>query len=316
MPQTYVRTKLEEVTDFLDNIPCRVFFKNELDQPSGSFKLRGIGHLILQKLQDKDDNRKIQVFSSSGGNAGLAAAYASRAYNVPCQVVLPKISKPDVVGKLEKLGATVKIHGDHFGLADKHLREDIIANTADDVQAVYVHPFDDPIIWDGHSTMIDEIAQQMLPEDLKKVRAVVCSVGGGGLYNGVVQGLNRNGLDNVSVLAIETHQTPTFSSAVEAGEVVHLPTVKTTTISLGSPYLAQKSFDNYKDGRTKVFMVDDKEADQAAEKYHQKFGRQVEASCGAALASVLDRNDLLQDLEDLQEDDIVIVVVCGGVVGI
>lgn len=316
MARVSVTTTLVEVTDQLDDTPCRVFFKNELEQPSGSFKLRGIGHLISKQLAQKEPGKtKVHVYSSSGGNAGLAAAYASRELGVPCTVVLPKWSLA-VVGNLEKLGATVIMFGEHWGIADDHLRNVIMKSAPSDVQTVYVHPFDNPVIWDGHATLVDEIKSQLSPNDAKAIKGVVCSVGGGGLYNGVVEGLKRNKMDETSVLAIETFQTPTFSSAVEEGKVVNLPTIKTTTTSLASPYLSQQSLENYREGKTVVKMVDDSEAKSAAEKYHKLFGKKVEASCGAALTAVLDSKVFLKDLGNMTKDDIVVVVVCGGIVGL
>lgn len=310
-----VTTSLVEVTDKLDSPPCRVYFKNELEQPSGSFKLRGIGSLIQHLLATKEPGKvTTHVYSSSGGNAGLAAAYASRELGVPCTVCLPK-SSTKAVPRLEKLGAEVVIFGEHWGLADDHLRNVVIARAPRDVQAVYVHPFDHPVIWDGHADIVDEVKQQLGDEECAAVKAVVCSVGGGGLYNGIVGGLHRNGMDNARVLAVETTQTPTFSSAVAAGKVVTLPKVVSTTTSLASPYLSQQSFEYYGEGKTVVKMVDDAEATAAAKKHNNEFGRKVEAACGAALVAVFDRKDLLKDL-NLKRDDIVVVVVCGGVIGI
>lgn len=316
MARVSVTTPLVEVTDQLGDVPCRVFFKNELEQPSGSFKLRGIGYLISRQLAEKEPGKtKVHVYSSSGGNAGLAAAYASRELGVPCTVVLPKTSLA-VVGNLEKLGATVIMFGEHWGIADDHLRNTIMKSAPSDVQTVYVHPFDNPVIWDGHATMVDEIKKQLSPPDVKAIKGVVCSVGGGGLYNGVIEGLKRNEMGETSVLAIETLQTPTFSRAVENGKVVTLSTIKTTTTSLASPYLSQQALENYREGKTVVKMVDDLEAKSAAEKYHEMFGKKVEASCGAALAAVFDHKDFLKNLGRLTKDDIVVVVVCGGIVGI
>jgi len=47
-----------------------------------------------------------------------------------------------------------------------------------------VHPFDDPLLWEGHATLIDEVVRAQVPFD-----AVVVSVGGGGLLAGIVEGL-------------------------------------------------------------------------------------------------------------------------------
>lgn len=54
--------------------------------------------------------------------------------------------------------------------------------------------YDDPIVWDGHSSMIHEIKQQ-LPLG-KKPQAIVCSVGGGGLLGGIIVGCKNAGWDD------------------------------------------------------------------------------------------------------------------------
>ena len=63
----------------------------------------------------------------------------------------------------------------------------------------YIHPFDDPLVWRGHASLIDEIFRAGLKPD-----AIVLSVGGGGLLCGVIEGLKRNGEADVPIIAVET----------------------------------------------------------------------------------------------------------------
>ena len=64
----------------------RIWMKMESMQPSGSFKIRGIGHACEYHVA-----RGAKRFvSSSGGNAGLAVAYAGRQLGVPVTVVVPE----------------------------------------------------------------------------------------------------------------------------------------------------------------------------------------------------------------------------------
>ena len=63
-----------------------VYLKMEALQPSGSFKLRGIGHACEFHYR-----MGIRHFlSSSGGNAGIAVAIAGRYLAVPVTVVVPE----------------------------------------------------------------------------------------------------------------------------------------------------------------------------------------------------------------------------------
>lgn len=309
-----VTSTLVEVTSEL-HTPFRVFFKNELEQPSGSFKLRGIGYLVGKSIEQARALNKtgVEVFSSSGGNAGLAAAYAAQHYRVPCTVVLPTTSKPLVITKLQQLNANVVVQGRHWGEADAYLRDELIKALPSTTYPVYVHPFDDPIIWEGHAAIVDDLVTQLNREDLAKVKTVVCSVGGGGLYNGVVAGLQKNELlQQVPVMAIETRQAPTFHEAVSAGKLVVLDKVDTIATSLASPYISNQALANYKSHKTYLKLIDDQDAVQGSVDYYDTFGGLVEPACGASIAAVSLRRDLLHDL-NLQQDDIVVIVVCGGV---
>ena len=306
-----IKTSFVEVTNQLDNPPCRIFFKNELEQPSGSFKLRGIGYLVAKRIQEAKalGKKKIIVFSSSGGNAGLAAAYAARYYDVECTVVLPEATKPEVVEKLHGLGANTLLHGAHWGEADAYLRDVVIKSVKDDEYPVYCHPFDDPVVWEGHSEIINEILKEQQLPSFDKVRGVVCSVGGGGLYNGIVEGVRPYG---IPVLAMETAQAPTFNETVKADKLIHLETVKTIASSLGSPYLSSKSFENYKLHATHLGLIDDLDAVQGSIDLYDKFNYLVEPACGASVATVFRKQDLLKNFGELKPDDIVIIIVCGG----
>lgn len=318
-----VKTSLTEVTHTLPvKPPCRVFFKNEYEQPSGSFKLRGIGHLVGESVRigrEKYPHKKMHVFASSGGNAGLAAAYSARHYGIPCTVIVPTVTKPEVIELLHSFGAVPIISGDNINEADKHCRLLLAAIDAEKMHTIYCHPFDNPLIWEGHSEIINEIysENQLSSEECTKLKGVVCSVGGGGLYNGIINGLQMNRNNHTGVLLVETDQAPTLTSAVKAGEVVTLKSVKSLATSLACSYLAQESFDNFHNpniNKSYVESIDDMEAVKGSINYYNNFdGRIVEPACGAAVATVFNQMHLLnKHLGHLNPDDIVVVVVCGG----
>lgn len=62
-----------------------------------------------------------------------------------------------------------------------------------------------------------------LEQELKeKPGAIVLSVGGGGLLNGVVEGLRRAGWADVPIVAMETMGAHSLNAAVKARELVSL----------------------------------------------------------------------------------------------
>lgn len=316
--QPWAKTSLVEVTNTLPyKPPCRVFFKNEYEQPSGSFKLRGIGNLVGKSVEEarRQGKDNIQVLASSGGNAGLAAAYASRFYGVPCTVVLPRISKPEVLAKLQEYNAETVVYGKNINEADYYLKNTVM-EVYKEKHIIYCHPFDNPLIWEGHSSIIDEISNQLSGSELQKMKSVVCSVGGGGLYNGIVDGLKKNKIDKAtSMLLIETNQAPTMTESVNAGQVITLKSVSSLATSLACSYLSPKSLENYVDPngyKSYIETIDDLETIKALIQFYTQTGIVVEPACGAALSVVYNQIQLLEKNFPLKEDDIIVVVVCGG----
>ncbi|ODV77134.1 putative catabolic L-serine/threonine dehydratase [Suhomyces tanzawaensis NRRL Y-17324] len=319
LPQAHVTTTLTDVTDKLPmKPPCRILLKNEMEQPSGSFKLRGIGNLIHKSIMEAtaSSTNEIQVFASSGGNAGLAAAYLAWFYNVKCTVVLPVHSKPVVQRMLLKFNAKIVLFGNSINEADQHLRNLMTSLDTSTTTPIYCHPFSHPLVWQGHSTLVDEVVQQLLAPEVAKIRAMVCSCGGGGLYNGIYQGMVRNNITNLDILLIETNQAPTLAESLKADKLITLNSVNSLATSLACSYTTQQTLLNYKDTSvvsTKLELIDDLDAIRACVDFERDFGKVVEPACGAALSILYSKINLLyKNFGHLKEDDIVVLVACGG----
>src|SRR5690242_7166307 len=83
-----------------------LWFKLEQMQHAGSFKTRGMFNQILAAAA-RGDLPPAGIVAASGGNAGLAAAYAARELGVPAEVYVPETAPPVKVAKLRKYGARV-----------------------------------------------------------------------------------------------------------------------------------------------------------------------------------------------------------------
>ncbi|CAJ1071522.1 serine dehydratase-like isoform X2 [Xyrichtys novacula] len=208
--QFHVNTPLLESVSMSKHVGATVYLKMENSQPSGSFKIRGIGHLC-QKLASQYKG----VVCSSGGNAGMAAAYVARKMGLPATIVVPTSSPHLVVERLQDQGATVKVSGKVWDDANAEALR--LAKTE---ELAYISPFDHPLLWQGHASMITEVAACLGPN--VKPGAVVVSVGGGGLLCGVIQGLENVGWTDVPIVAMETVGADCFNAAVRAGKVVTL----------------------------------------------------------------------------------------------
>ncbi|KAI5960655.1 CHA1 [Candida pseudojiufengensis] len=318
LQSSHSRTSLIDVTDKLPiQPPCRILFKNEMEHASGSFKLRGIGNLVktsIEKAQSKGiPLNQIHVFASSGGNAGLAAAYSAKFYNVSCTVAIPIIAKPIIQTKLKEFGARVILFGNSINEADQHLKN-IINSASQDIFPIYCHPFDNPEIWHGHSTLVDEVSQQV--ENKDKIKGFVCSFGGGGLYNGIYQGMVQNDISG-DILLLETAQAPTLTETIKANNIIQLKNVNSLATSLACSYTTKQSLQYYQDRdngiQSHLELIDDMDALRACIAYNKCCKKTVEPACGTALSVCYDKIDLLfKNFSHLKKDDILVIVVCGG----
>jgi L-serine/L-threonine ammonia-lyase len=268
-----------------------IWLKFESAQPSGSFKLRGIGHACETYFA-----RGAQRFiSSSGGNAGLAVAYAGRQLAVPVIVVVPETTPARARELLKLEQAEVIVHGASWQEANAYAQSLLGAGDA------FLHPFDDPLLWQGHASMIDEMARHGHKPD-----AVVLSVGGGGLLCGVVEGLRRNGWLDVPVLAVETEGTASLHAALQAGHPVELAAVRGVATSLGARRVCDQALTWAHSHPIQSLLVSDPAALGACEQFLSDHRVLVEPACGAALSVVYDGHPVLDAYSKLA------IIVCGG----
>lgn len=270
---------------------CRVWLKLDALQPSGSFKTRGLGH-ACQVHAARGARRFV---SSSGGNAGLAVAYAGRVLGIPVTVVVPETTTERAKALLRQEGAEVVVHGASWMEANAHAQALLGEGDA------FLHPFDDPLAWAGHATLVHEVVRAGLKPD-----AVVLSVGGGGLLAGVAQGLREQGWGEVPILAVETEGAASLHAAIRAGGPVELPRIDSVATSLGAKRVCDEAWRVAQTQPVRSVLVSDQQALQACERFLDDHRLLVEPACGAALALAYGR---AAELEGLGQ---VLIVVCGG----
>jgi L-serine/L-threonine ammonia-lyase len=271
----------------------QVLLKMESLQPSGSFKLRGIG-LMCQRAVARGASHLV---CPSGGNAGFAAAVAGAALKVRTTILVPHTTPESVRQAIRDIGADVIVHGNVWDDAN----EEALRLCAEP-GAVYVPPFDHPDIWDGNATLIDEAVAQNRDFDV-----VILSVGGGGLMSGVLEGLHRNGMEQVPVIAVETDGAASLHAAIQAGRLVTLPEITSIAPTLGAKRVAQAAFDWTRRHDVRSVTVSDAQAVDACLRFADDMRILVEPACGAALAAAY------QNLPVLAPFQRPLIVVCGGI---
>ena len=215
-------------SDILSNLLKKdIRLKLDVLQPSGSFKIRGIGYAC-----EHFANKGAKAFlSSSGGNAGMAVAYAGKKLGIPVKVVVPKTTTNRSISILEKDNAEVIVHGTSW------LEANSLAQSIKTDETAFIHPFDDELLWRGHSTMIDEVSVTGFKPDL-----IILSVGGGGLLAGVIKGLINNNWEDIPIMAVETYGAASFNKSLKNGKTVELEKITSLATSLGAKRVSEGAF--------------------------------------------------------------------------
>jgi L-serine/L-threonine ammonia-lyase len=292
MAMLYIETPTILSEPLSERLGKPVWLKLESMHPSGSFKLRGIAVLCQHEVTAGARG----FVSSSGGNAGIAVAYVGRKLSIPVRVVVPQSTPPEARKLILAQGAQVTVYGASWYEANTHAQ----ASRAPD--EAFIHPFDHPLLWQGHGTMMDEVARDGI-----KPGAVVVSVGGGGLLSGVVAGMQRLGWSNVPVLAMETRGAESFAAAIAAGSAVLLPAISSVASSLGARQVCDQALLSARSHPVISEVISDRAAVRACETLLYEHRILVEPACGAAVAAATGPSIHLADVES------VLIIVCGGV---
>ncbi|WP_395827088.1 pyridoxal-phosphate dependent enzyme [Collimonas sp.] len=297
MTSLHIHTALLQHPQLSVAFDKQVLLKMENTQPSGSFKLRGIGLLCQRAVAGGASH----LVCPSGGNAGFAAAVAGAALGTQTTIVVPHTTSAEVCQRIRDIGAGVIVHGALWDEANQHA-----LRLSEQPGSIYIPPFDHPDIWDGNATMIDEAVLQarQLGQDFD---VVICSVGGGGLMNGVLRGLHRNGLAHIPLIAVETAGAASLSAAVSAGKPVTLPVLNTIANSLAAKRVSAQSFAWTRQHKVHNVTVSDSQAVSACLAFADQMRILVEPACGAALAVAY------QQLPELLPYRRPLIVVCGGI---
>lgn len=271
-----------------------------------------------------NSSQGIRFYTSSGGNAGLACITAANTLGHSAAVVVPLSTLPHMIEKLRTLGAEVVQFGESWAVADKYLREVVMPEferAHPGTKAVYIPPFDHQDVWDGAETMVDEMAVQMKKGFGKNIDGIMCSVGGGGMLCGIMQGVQKMkdaGNGSPKVLAVETVGGDSLNASVKAGEPVTLPAITTIATSLGAVRVADETFawTQRAGGDLISVVVTDKESVIAISRFLDDARLLVESACAATIATVYNgdlRRCLGNNLSDEEwAEKNIIVVVCGG----
>lgn len=291
------------VTPMLSPAPVResvpgdpaLTLKLECLQVTGSFKARGALNALLALPEGA---RERGLITASGGNHGLAVAYAGWSAGVPATVYLPTSAPEHKAVGIAAWGARVVREGTAWDDANRAALAE-----AQRSGSTYIHPFADREVIAGQGSLGLEILQQA-PE----VETLVVAIGGGGLISGLaLAAAARSAVGKpIRVVGVEPLGAPTLHASLRAGQIIELERLDTVANTLAPRRSAEINFEIVRENVEDIVLVSDDEMRLAARWLWREAGVAAELSGAAALAA------LLTARLPVRRGEQVCVLVCGA----
>ncbi|MFG3041462.1 threonine/serine dehydratase [Streptomyces sp. NPDC048330] len=241
-------------------------------QHTGSFKARGARNFLLAH-REEGTLPAAGVTIASGGNAGLACAWAAARQGVPATVFLPATAPKVKADRLRSYGADVRLVGTEY--ADALAACEAFAT---ETGALASHAYDHPLIAAGAGTLLDEILRSVPDLD-----TVVVAVGGGGLFAGVATAARHHG---VRTVAVEPRNCRALNAAVSAGHPVDVPVDSVAADSLGARRVSATALRAAQEGDVRSVLVTDTAITRTRRALWDDRRLAVEHAAATALAAV------------------------------
>jgi threonine dehydratase len=282
------RTPVLEVdgADFgLDSIT--IVFKLELCQHGGSFKARGAFMNLLTR-----DVPDVGVVAASGGNHGVAVAFAAMKLGRPATIFVPSVASPAKIDRIRRYGAELVIAGDRYADALEASQE-----WTERTGALPIHAYEAIETLLGQGTLGLEFEEQAPQLD-----SLLIAVGGGGLIGGVAAWYENR----TRIISVEPELAPTLHDALKAGHPVDAPAGGIAADSLAPRQVGQLMFPIAQKYVQQAVLVTDDQIVESQKKLWQTVRIAAEPGGAAAFAA------LLAGRYQTKPGERVGVVVCGG----
>jgi threonine dehydratase len=248
--------------------PGPLAFKLEMLQHSGSFKVRGAFANLLVR-----EPPAAGVVAASGGNHGVAVAYAAQRLDVPATIFLPDITSPAKVERIKNYGAHLVVAGSRYADA-LAASEAHVARTG----AMPIHAYDQIETLLGQGTLGLELEQ-----DAPDIDTLLVAVGGGGLIGGMAAWF----MGRVRIIAVEPEAAPTLHAALAAGRPVDAPAGGIAADSLAPRRVGELMFPIARDNVAEAVLVSDDAIRQAQAALWSELRVVAEPGGAAAFAALL-----------------------------
>ena len=284
------KTSLTFSDTFTKLTGSKVYLKNEFEQKTGSFKLRGAYYKIKTLSEEEKKNG---VVAASAGNHAQGVAFASSLEKIDCTIVMPKNASPAKVAATRGYGATVILEGKNYDESWTKAQE-----IAKSTGATIIHAFDDSQIISAQGVIGLEIIEQ-LPD----VDEIYVPIGGGGLASGILTAVKSKN-PSVKIIGVQSKSFPSMKNSLDSGnlETVNGGFTVADGISVKTP--GKQSLEIIKEMIDEIVLVDDDEILKAIFLLMERSKYVVEPAGVAGLAYLISKKP--------SPGKKVVSILCGG----
>ena len=284
------KTSLTFSDTFTKITGSKVYLKNEFEQKTGSFKLRGAYYKIKTLSEEEKRNG---VVAASAGNHAQGVAFASALEKIKCVIVMPKNASPAKVAATKAYGATVVLAGKSYD--ESWIKAQGIAKTTG---ATIIHAFDDPQIIAAQGVIGLEIMEQ-LPD----VDEVYVPIGGGGLAAGILTAIKEKN-PNVKIIGVQSKSFPSMKNSFDSGNIQTIDGGFTVADGISVKTPGKQTFEIIKNNIDEIVLVDDNEIIKAMFLLMERSKSVVEPAGAAGLAYLVSKKP--------SPGKKVVPILCGG----
>ena len=251
---------------------AELWLKLECLQVTGSFKARG----AMSKLRALPAEAvRRGLVTASGGNHGIAVAYAGMLAQVPTTIFVPTGVSPAKAKKIESYGAKLIVGGASWFEANKDALA--LAETG----PTYIHAFADPLVIAGQGTTALELLDQMPDIDI-----LVVAIGGGGLIAGMALAAKAM-KPGLRIVGVQPTGAASMHDSLKRGELVELERVTTRVPTLAARRTEEINFEIVRRNVDDIVLIEDDDMDVASRWLWREMNVAADPSGAATVAALM-----------------------------
>lgn len=267
------RTELIHAQHFSERLGFPLYFKCENLQRTGAFKIRGaLNFMTSQPRQALSGG----VITASAGNHAQGVAFAADLLGVKAVIYMPESTPPQKVFSTRDYGAEVILEGKNFDEACA-----AALKQAELSGALFVHPFNDPLVMAGQGTIGLEIL-----EELPDLANILVPIGGGGLIAGIARAIKETH-PHVRIIGVESAAAPSMQLALQKGHVLTVPIRASLADGIAVKTAGSETFPVIRELVDEVVLVEEEEIAQAIVALLERNKLMVEGAGAVGLAALL-----------------------------